>query len=160
MARGARYTLTGWLVPTWEYIGEAVLAGLVSALLFAIAGHDVLHERLCNLRSDLMLGVGVALGISATIWVGFFALLSSEFGAWLRQKNEAVSYSWALATPILAYLLGLLILMFTACSVSLSLLELNVFVLIYDLINCLTTIRNVNGLVGLWQTWEQQRKTS
>jgi hypothetical protein len=154
-----RPRLKGWLLAVWEYAGEIVLACLVSGLLFAIVGHDVLHNRLCSFRSDLMLSVGAGLGISATIWVSFFAVLPTEFGAWLRKKDEAVPYSWALATPILSYLLGLLSLLFTACSESVVLLQLNVFVLSYDLINFVTLIRNVNGLIGLWQTWEQQRKT-
>ena len=107
-----------------------------------------------------MLIVGIASGISTAVWVGFLALLSSEFGSWLRKKNEAVSYSRALATPILGYLLGLLFLLFVGCSQSALYLKLSVVVLTYDLINCVTMIRNVNGLVGLWQTWEQQRKPS
>jgi hypothetical protein len=148
------------MLTAWEYAGEIVLAFLISGLLFAAVGGGVMHERLCNLRGDLILIVGVAAGISTTVWAGFLALLSNEFGAWLRKKNEAVWYSRAFATPIFGYLLGLLILLFAGCSQSGLYLRLNVLVLTYDLINCVTMIRNVNGLIALWQTWEQQGKPS
>ncbi|MGA8151805.1 MAG: hypothetical protein WB952_12705 [Terriglobales bacterium] len=140
----------------WEYAGELILALLVSVLLFSFAPRAVLHEHLCSLRTDLMLILGIALGIGATVWVGFFALLGGEFGAWLRKKNEASHYSLALAAPIFSYLLGFLLLLFTACLESSWLTRMNVLVLTYDLINFITMIRNVNGVVRLWQTWEQQ----
>ncbi|MGO9403262.1 MAG: hypothetical protein ACLPVW_07305 [Terriglobales bacterium] len=132
-------------------MGEAVLSALLTVLIFIVMGRDVLHARLCSLRSDLMIIVGITLGVSATVWVGFFALLASEFGDWLRKKKEASPYAVALASPIFADLLGFLILLFAACATSSFLLTLTVFVLTYDLVNFITMIRNVIGLIGLWQ---------
>ena len=159
MTKGTQSSSNRWLLSAWEYAGELVLAVLVSVLLFVAAQQGVLQSQLCRLRNDLMLIVGIALGISATVWVGFLALLSSEFGVWLRKKNEAFSYSRALAVPLFGDLVGILLLLLAACSESLWLVKMNVFILIYDLINFVTLIRNVNGLVRLWQTWEQQRRS-
>lgn len=159
MTQGEKSTVNGWRLSVWEYLGEAILAILASVLLFLIFGRVELHDRLCGLRSDLMTAVGIALGVSATVWVGFFAMLSSEFGKWLRVENQSFSYSRALAAPIFANLVGLLLLVFSACSDSLPSLVIGVVVLVYDLINFVTMVRNVNGLVGLWETWQQNHKS-
>lgn len=118
----------------------------------------MLHERLCSLRADLIVIAGGALAISVAVWGIFLAMLNSDFGAWLRQRNQASAYSRALATPIFGDLLGILLLLFSACSESRTLVKLNVFVLTYDLINLVTMVRNMNGLVGLWQVKEREEK--
>ena len=147
-----------WRPSVWEYLGEAVLTCLLSVLVFLVVSQNILRVRLCSLRGDLMLIVGIALGLSATVWVGFFALLGSEFGAWLRKKSESSPYAVALASPILADLLGLLVLLFAGCSASFFLLCSTVFILIYDLMNVVTMIRNVIGLIVLWETFEETRR--
>ena len=150
----------GWRLSAWEYLGEIVLASLLTVLVFIVVAQNDLQARLCCIRGDLMLIVGIALGISATVWVGFFALLASEFGAWLRKRNATSPYAVGLASPIFADLLGFLVLLFAGCSASSLLLRSTVFVLIYDLINVVTMIRNVIGLIVLWETFEQSRRSA
>jgi len=155
-----KLTAGGWRLSAWEYLGEIVLACLLTVLGFLIVGQNDLQARLCSLRGDLMIIVGIALGISATVWVGFFALLASEFGGWLRKRNETSPYAVALASPIFVDLLGFLVLLFAGCSASSLLVRSTVIVLIYDLINVVTMIRNVIGLIALWETFEQSRRSS
>ncbi|PYV69921.1 MAG: hypothetical protein DMG96_32685 [Acidobacteria bacterium] len=142
----------------WEYAGELILAGLFCVLVLVWFDLRDLLRTLCKLRTDLLTGIGVALGISVAIWVGLLTILSSEFGTWLRKKGEASAYSRALATPVLAYVLTFLLLLFTGCGDSRYVLVLNMFATIYGLINLVTMIRNVQGVVGLWQTWQRKQK--
>lgn len=146
------------LLLIWEYVGELILAGLCCALLLSYFSVRDLHHTLCKLRPDLLAGVGVALGLSAVIWAGTLTMQASEFGAWLRKRGEASAYSRALATPVLIYVFVFLLLLVSACSDYSYVVAFIVFALIYGLINLVTMIRNVQGLVSLWQTWERTRK--
>jgi hypothetical protein len=150
--------LTGWRRSAWEYLVEVILASLLCWLLFRFVGQETLRIRLCALRSDLLLIFGVALAAAIAVWAIFVDILRGEFGAWLRKKGEARAYSTGLTAPVFVYLAGLLVLLFEECPKTLSALILTVFVLLYGLINFVTMIRNVNGLVGLWQTWQEHEK--
>jgi hypothetical protein len=86
-------------------------------------------------------------------------MLATAFGRWLRRKKEAYAYSVALAVPALIYFSALMVLVFTICSESRHWVVLNVFILIYGLINFVTMIRNINGLVRLWQVWEARPRS-
>jgi len=139
----------------WEYAGEVLLGGLITFLLFRFLGEGRIREALCNLRPDLLVGVGVLLGISAGVWAGLLAILATDFGKWLRQMGEALAYTTALAAPIFISTLAFLTIMFEACSKNRYARYLSTFVLVYSLINLVTMIRNIIGLVGLWQLKDQ-----
>lgn len=140
-----------WGLAVWEYLGELILALLLAVLTFVLAGVPIVAQRTCALRGDLMLAVGGVLSLSATVWVGFFALLVSKFGSWLRSRGQASAYAKALATPILADLIGFILLLLLTCPPSTVMIRLVLFVLFYDLINVVTMIRNVIGLISLWE---------
>ncbi len=146
------------ILAIWEYLGEWVLVGLVTALLFFVFGTDIVRKGLCDRRSDLMLSLGIAVGVTAAIWGVFFAVLATEFGAWLRKRDQASSYSRGLATPIFASLAAFAVLLFTPSSPSKPLVVADTVLLLYAAVNLVTLVRNVNGLVRLWQTWEQTQR--
>ena len=139
----------------WEYLVEVILASLSCWLVFILQDEEKLRVHLCGLRPDLMVIVGGALATAVAVWAILVGILTSDFGTWLRKKGEAAAYSRGLAVPIFAYLLGLLFLVFEGCPKTIPMLVLLVFVLLYGLINFITMIRNVNGLIRLWQTWQQ-----
>src|SRR3982751_3562584 len=119
----------------WEYAGEFILAGLFCVLLLIWFGSDRLHGNLCKLRTDLLTGIGLALGLSVAIWIGLLTIFSSNFGVWLRKKGEATAYSLAFATPVLAYTLIFLLVLVTICSAHHYLIILNISALSYGLLN-------------------------
>lgn len=142
----------------WEYLGELILATL-SCVLFRLhySTADLL-ELLCRLRSDLLVGVAAAMALSCGVWIGLLAIFASDFGAWLRKRGEASVYSRALATPVVLYMAVFAITMFAPCRNSPYSAFLNLFGLVYGAINFITIVRNVQGLIDLWQTWENARK--
>jgi len=134
-----------------------LLAALITFLLFRVLQGDRIHAALCGVRSDLLLGLGVLLGITAAVWAVLLGMLATEFGRWLRQKGEALPYTTALAAPIFVSSFAFMMVMLAGCSDSRYVLYLDTFALVYVLINLVTMVRNVIGLVGLWQLWEQKR---
>ena len=148
--------LVGWRLSSWEYLVEIILASLSCWAVFILVGQDTVCTRLCSLRPELLGIVGGALAAAVGVWAILFDILRGEFGAWLREKEEASAYSAGLATPIFVFLLGLLVLLFDDCPEKLFASALAVFVLMYGLINFVTMIRNVSGLVRLWQTWQKK----
>jgi hypothetical protein len=106
---------------------------------------------------DLILTFGVAIAISVAVWGIFLTVLTSEFGAWLRKRGEADHYARALAIPIFIDLLALLWLLFMIPANSVTTLVASIFLLVYGLINFITMIRNINGVVRLGQTKENVR---
>jgi hypothetical protein len=50
-----------------------------------------------------------------------------------------------------------MVVMLAGCSDSRYVLYLDMFALVYALINLVSMVWNVIGLVGLWQLWEQKR---
>ncbi len=149
----------GRLLAVWEYSVELLLAALLSFLAFLLFGREALHKNLCSLRGDLIVGFEVLLATGVTVWIGFLAMLATGFGRWLRRKKEAYAYAVALAAPALIYFSALMVLVFTICSEGRYWVVLNVFILIYGLINFITMIRNINGLVRLWQVWEARPRS-
>ena len=111
---------------------------------------------MCGLRSDLLVGLGVLLAINAAVWAVLLAILSTDFGKWLRKRGEALAYTTALAAPIFISSFAFLVVMFEACSKTRFAPYLATFVLVYALINLVTMVRNVVGLVGLWQLMDQK----
>jgi hypothetical protein len=147
------------LLATWEYAVELLLAALLSLLAFLLFGRETLHKNLCSLRGDLTVSFEVLLGTAVAVWVGFLAMLATSFGRWLRRKKEAYAYAVGLAAPAFIYFFALMVLVFTICSEGRAFVVLNVCILIYGLINFITMIRNINGLVGLWQVWEARPRS-
>lgn len=139
----------------WEYLGEIVLAVLCCALVLSLFTLEEVHAVLCKLRGDLLVGVITAWALSAAIWIGMIAILASDFGKWLRRRGEAAAYSRALATPVIVYALVVALLIGGACSENRFMIEAKLLALAYSAINLVTIVRNVHGLVVLWQTWEQ-----
>jgi ABC-type microcin C transport system permease subunit YejE len=157
LKRDRKFWLVGWRLTAWEYFGEIVLAALCTWLVFDIWGAAVISKRLCEMRTDLLLLIGAGLAAAVAIWAIFIGMLAGDFGAWLREKGQASAYSQALAAPIFSYLLGLMVVLFAACSKAHLAVIAVAFLLIYNLVNFVTMVRNVNGLVGLWQAWQQNQ---
>jgi len=157
LKKASKSWIVRWRRSVWEYLGELVLSVLSTWLVLRFFDAAAVQERLCVLRPDLLLAVGIGLAAAVAVWAIFAGILAGDFGVWLREKGEASAYSRALATPIFAYLLILVFLLFAGCPKAPLSTNFAVLLLLYALINFVTMIRNVNGLVLLWQDWQQAR---
>lgn len=151
-------TAASWRLSIWEYAVEVILALLTCCFLLIFISGESLASHLCGLRSDLMGITGGALAAAIAVWAIFIDILRGEFGAWLRRKGEASAYSTALSFPVFVYLICLLVLLLADCPMRARVSELASFLLLYGLINFVTMVRNINGLVRLWQAWQNREK--
>ncbi len=103
-----------------------------------------------------------AIGVSTAVWLGFLAMLAVPFGKELRRRRAAAIYSSALAFPIFVFLILVIVLMFLPDAKEkrqwqawdLLMPQIACLLTLYAVINSITIVRNVLGLVRLWEDWE------
>lgn len=135
----------------WTYAVEVVAASLICVLLWLTAGADRMRQWQIEKKSDLLVSIGIAVGVSAAIFAAYFGLLSTNFGRRLRKHNAAAEYATAFAYPMLLLVLAAVVLECLGTDAGPTLSRAATFLLIYSCVNCVTMIRNVIGLVRLWQ---------
>ncbi len=143
------------LLNVWEYAGEIILAILVYFLLRLIYGPTEFAQFYADRHSDEAVTVGVVLAVCVAICGGFWGLLTTEFGKWLRTTNNATAYSRAFVFPVLLSLINLTLLVIVGADKAAA--DFATILLLYNLINVLTMLFNLHGLVKLWQDWENSR---
>ena len=100
-----------------------------------------------------------ATAISGVIFGAFFAALGTEFGKRLRLENAAHEYAIAFAFPLFPLVTTMIILFIVSNRNETMLLSVSAFMLIYSLLNCFTTVKNVVDLVRVWQDVDIARHT-
>ena len=146
------------LLTTWAYAGEFIAAALLSMALFLLIGPPVVSGWVFARKQDLMVLTITAAGVSGVIFAAFFAVLSSEFGKKLRLKNVATLYATAFAFPLLVFLGASASMGAVSKGTDTILLKIATFMLVYSLLNCYTMVKNVIGLVKLWQNVDRARQ--
>ena len=143
----------------WEYVVEIILSTAILDLLNQLKGTEVLRGWLVHKRTDLINLLVVAAAATAVTFGAFFAVLTTEFGLRLRQFGEAKAYSTALGYPLLLFVVTLALLTLGPAGEGTKYDDFLIFLLIYSAVNLFTMIKNVIGLVSLWQDVDRARKT-
>lgn len=138
-----------FVLSVWEYAGEVIAAGLVYVLLRIWFGSASISKFYADKQSAGAILVGIILASCIAVWVAFGALLSSEFGKWLRTTGNATVYSRAFAFPILVSLATLALLLTLSADTTAA--HFVTIMVIYNLLNFITMIFNLHGLYRLWQ---------
>lgn len=98
-----------------------------------------------------------AIGVSAAVFAAYFAVLATEFGRELRVHGVA-KYAAAFAFPLVPFAATIAALeMFTKDSGP-GLSQAITFLTCYSGLNCITMVRNVLGIVRLWQEVERSNQ--
>ena len=139
------------LTKIWAYAVEIIASGLFCLILWLTIGADRLREWQIENRSDLLVSIGIAVAVSAAIFAAYFALLSTNFGRRLRMHKAAAEYAAAFAYPMFLFFLAAIVVEWLGKKPGLVLSRFTTLVLCYSCLNCVTMIRNVIGLVRLWQ---------
>jgi hypothetical protein len=139
------------LSTVWEYAGEIVAAILIHLALVLFFGVNQVSGWVFEKRVDLGIAAGIAIGLGVALFAAFIAVLCTEFGTKLRMKGEAVPYVVAFGAPILIFLLTFLSLIFVAKDVRSWYLRITSILLIYSCLNCFTVVKNMIGVISLWQ---------
>ena len=135
----------------WAYAVEIIAAGLLCEILRRIVGVDRVHGWQIEKRSDLLVSIGIAVAVNAAIFAAYFALLSTDFGKRLRAHKAAAEYATAFAYPMFLFFVTAIVLEWLGVTAGPVLSCAITFLLCYSCVNCVTMIRNVIGLVRLWQ---------
>jgi hypothetical protein len=146
------------LAAIWEYAVEVIASALVFVLILVIFGFDAPAHWVYAHRSDLSIAMSVVAGIGGAILAAFVGILGTDFGAKLRISGEAKAYTAAFGFPILGFLIALVSLLFISQDQDGWALRIASLLLIYSLINCYTMIKNILGLVGVWQQIDRARR--
>jgi hypothetical protein len=138
----------------WEILGEILASVLLYVALRLWIGEKEIGNFIIAVKADLIVIGAAGMGLAATVWVGFWNMLSSEFGRELRIRGQAAAYSRAFSIALLAYFLLLAEQPLLSLKRN-SVLQLTTVLSIYCLLNFITLIRNVHALVRLWQDWDR-----
>lgn len=143
----------------WAYAGELLLSLLLLVALNLVIGSE--NVRNWIVKQSAPLGNLLLVGTAATglTFGGFVAVLTTDFGKELRRAGRATIYVVALAWPLLLFVLtmALLTLATPASGLASIYTYLVPFLLIYSALNFVTMVKNVVGLVGLWQDVDRAR---
>ena len=139
------------LTKLWAYAVETVCAIVLCAIIWLTIGADEVAAWQIQKRPDLLVSIGIGAAVSGTIFAAYFALLSTEFGRKLRVHGVAVEYAAAFAFPMALLVMVAGTLEFSDKNTNLLLSRFITFLLCYSCVNCVTMIKNVIGLVHLWQ---------
>jgi len=139
----------------WVYAVEVIAAGLICLLLWLWLGEQAIAKWQVEKRTDLLVFTGVALGLSAAVFAAFFGILATDFGKKLRIRGVAVEYASAFAFPLILLIMTAATLEFLANDSGSALSRAVTFALCYSCLNCVTMVRNVLGVVRLWQELER-----
>jgi len=142
----------------WIYLVEVVAAAFLLFALNLLCGKQQLFDWKDHHQAELtnlLLGSVAATGIT---FAAFFAVLTTDFGLVLRRAGEAKFYSVAFGFPLLLFFMTFVGLTFGNSEWGWVYNELIVFLLIYSGINIVTMVKNVTGLVGLWQDVDRARR--
>lgn len=138
----------------WTYAVEVVASGLVCLLLLIRIGGAAITKWQITKRSDLLILAGIAMGASAAVFAAYFGILPTEFGKRLRLHKAAAEYSAAFAFPMLLLAGTMVALAFLDDESGIAYSIFVMFLLCYSILNFMTMVRNVVGLVRLWQDIE------
>ena len=138
---------------------EVILAILVYAILLICFGSGRIIAWGVDKRSGISTITSLAAGISGVTFAAYFAVLATDFGKRLRLAGASVEYAIAFAFPVILFLATTGVWLVISRDSEPYLVEAAVLLLIYSGINCATMVKNVIGLVGLWQGVEKARVT-
>jgi len=142
----------------WEYLVEGLVALAVYYLLRRLLGPAIVGRWILAKRVEWSAAAWAAAAIATVLWGVYLAFLTTEFGAKLREFRVASVYSFALSFPILVFAMTGLSSLFIEGSNSGFLLQAICLLLLYALINFVTLVRNLHGLVTVWQDFDRARK--
>ena len=140
----------------WGYLAELLPACILALALYLICGNEAVVNWLLEWKADLLKGLELAFTLSGVIFGAFIAVLCTDFGKQLRIAGAANDYTLGLAWPILANGTAMFTLMGTTPGKS-WVSKLTLFFLIYAVLNCVNMVRNVVGLVRIWQDVDRAR---
>jgi hypothetical protein len=139
----------------WEYAVEILLAGLISALAIKLLELSAIRSALHEYREELSLSLLAVFGASAAIWAAFLAVLGTDFGKKLRMHGQATAYSVGLAFPMFTSIVASLVVPLHTTQSTGFRTAIALYMLTYASITFLNLVRNVIGLIRLWQEWER-----
>jgi hypothetical protein len=114
-------------------------------------GEQAISSWQIEKRTDLLAFTGVATAVSAAVFAAYFAVLSTAFGKELRIRRVAVEYATAFAFPMCLLAVTSASLEFLSKESGPTLSHAVTFLLCYSCVNCVTMVKNVLGIVRLWQ---------
>jgi hypothetical protein len=139
----------------WAYAVEVIAAGLVCLFLLIWLGEQAIAKWQVEKRTDLLTFVGAAAAASAAVFAAYFGILSTDFGRKLRIHGVAAEYASAFAFPLIMLTIAAATLEFLTKDSGVALSDTVTFLLCYSCLNCITMVRNVLGVVRLWQEVER-----
>lgn len=139
------------LTKIWAYAVEPVGAALICTIIWLTIGAEEVRVWQLEKKADILAAIAIAAGVSAAIFAAYFALLSTDFGRKIRMQGAAAEYASAFAFPMILFLISAGALEFLRPNPNLTFSRFVTFLLCYCFVNCVTMIRNVIGLVRLWQ---------
>lgn len=142
----------------WEYLGEVGASCLLLIALNRLIGIREMTAWLYRQQSPLANLLIVAAAATAITFGAFFAVLTTDFGLALRRVGEAKQYATAIGYPLILFALTLSLLSLRNSGWGWFYSQLVLFFLIYSALNLVTMIKNVIGLVELWQDADRARK--
>lgn len=152
------YRLRILLEKIWSYAAELIAAALICVFIWILLGGEQIAVWQIDKKVELLAFMGVTASISGAIFAAYFAVLSTELGQMLRTKGIAVEYVSAFAFPLLLFLATAAMLTFISKDSGKAFSWIITYLLCYSCINCVTTIKNVLGIVRLWQDVEVSKQ--
>jgi hypothetical protein len=132
-------------------MGEIVLSALILAILWLWPGSAKVADWQIENRGDLLVFAFTAAALAGALFAAFLGMLGTDFGEKLRKHKAAAEYATAIAYPIILFLATSVILEVSGGKRHIEAQRIVTFFLLYSVINCVTLVRNLIGLVGLWQ---------
>ncbi len=143
----------------WTYLSELILSSLVCVLLWITSGPSVIGAMIFEKRVELIALTGGAATLAGVVFAAYIALLQTDFGKRIRLQGASLEYAHAIAFPFLLLFLTTVVLSLWGNRTSISQSRAMTFVLVYCGVNFVTMIRNVLGLVKLWECLERAGAT-
>lgn len=138
----------------WSYAVELIAAGLICVVLWIWLGGNAVAQWQIEKRTDLLTFTGCATALAGVIFAAYFSVLSTGFGRKLRLHKVAREYAMAFAFPLALFAATTITLVFLDKSAKANFSRSVTFLLCYSCINCITMVRNVLAIVGVWQDSE------
>uniref|UniRef100_A0A7V4XT60 Uncharacterized protein n=1 Tax=Acidobacterium capsulatum TaxID=33075 RepID=A0A7V4XT60_9BACT len=138
----------------WGYAVELIAAVLIQIVFTMLLGRSFIFHWIVRDKADVLDLVGLAFALNIAVFAAFLAILATEFGKSLRREKAATEYATAFAFPMFPTVTAAIAVLITAQERSAFASEIAVFALIYAALNCITIVKNVLGVVHLWQVIE------
>jgi hypothetical protein len=145
----------------WAYASEVLLTGLICWLIGRQFGPDAIRKFIFDTAQQWSSLADYLFAAGAAIWIAVVAsIMLTPFGRYLKDQGASGVYLSATAVPIGVLLVADIAVKLTVVY-KLAWLSYTAFVfLLYGLINFLTLVRNVVGLVSFYLAHQATRPTT